>query len=91
MFNFDPVDVSYKSNEKSDHLDSAVISSTSSNSKPLSSLFSKINKPDKTKSKSPFKFMNKISREPSPVSSNSKSTARNAKNLVSKTKVSSIL
>ena len=86
MFNFDPVDVSYKSSEKQDQIDTTP--STSSSSKPLSSLFSKINKPEKTKSKSPFKFMNKISREPSPVNSNNKTVARNAKNVPSKSKVS---
>jgi ryanodine receptor 2 len=82
MFNFDPPDMSYKANEKQDmsqiEPQQMLNSSSSSTSKPLSSLFNKITQ-KQTRSKSPFKF---LSRESSPATtSTSKISQRNAKNI----------
>lgn len=80
MFNFDPPDM-FKGTDKSEMntlesniMNTSVQSNTLSTSKPLSSFFNKLaNK--QVRSKSPFKFMNRLSREASPMSTSTTATS----------------
>lgn len=88
MFNFDPPEMQAEKQEMNVMDQNALNEAASNNtSKPLSSLFNKITH-KQTRSKSPFKFMNRLSREPSPINANSKSQRNNAKNIASKNKFS---
>lgn len=95
MFNFDQLDINFKSNDKMDY-ETQTSASTPSNSKQgKSSLLNKITKSNKdpgaARPKSPFKLLNKLSREPSPMTSQasttkskSSSSSKNAANNKSK-------
>jgi ryanodine receptor 2 len=99
MFNFDQPNIHYPSNlpnkTEMGNMDQSQLNPQSSGSggKPLTSIFNKItNKQDKSRSKSPFKILNKISREPSPVQNtkgaNTKTSANKAANNANNAKFS---
>lgn len=91
IFNFDQPEIDYKIDKSTTStLDRNLGPGQSNSSKPLSSLFNKITH-KQNRSKSPFKFMNRLSREASPnMSSNQnlKALTKSQKNSASKSKIS---